>query len=78
MPHVQTKKLFCIDQKSMERYCIDGFKKSTRKSKDKSLRKKFTKSIEYSLDELPPMVDLRRWMTPVENQSRLKSWYVSK
>ena len=32
----------------------------------------------YKPDDLPPKADLRRWMTPVEDQSDLNSWCVSK
>ena len=32
----------------------------------------------YKPDDLPPKVDLRPWMTPVEDQSDLNSWYVLK
>ncbi len=78
MPHTQTKKMFLINRKTMERHCIGGFKKSTHKSTHKSLRQKFKKHIIYRPDDLPPKVDLRPWMTPVEDQSDLNSWCVPK
>jgi hypothetical protein len=62
----------------MKRYCIGGFKKSTHESTHKSLRKKFEKYTIYKPDELPAKVDLRPWMNPVEDQSEINAWYVSK
>lgn len=78
MPHVQTKKMFMVNRITLERNCMNGLKESTHKPKDKSLRKRFEKHVRYELDELPPKVDLRPWMTPIEDQSELNSWYVSK
>jgi hypothetical protein len=77
MPHIQTKKLFLVNRDNMKRYCIDGLKTSKQKSTHKSLRKKFTRHVLYRPDNLPPKVDMRPWMTPVENQSDLNSWYVN-
>jgi len=67
-----------INRTTMKSYCINGLKESKGKSTHKSLRKKFTRHIAYRLDELPPKVDMRPWMTPVEDQSDLNSWYVLK
>ena len=78
MPHIQTRKLFLINHKTMKRYCVRGLKSSTEKSTHKSLRKKFTRHTIYRPDELPPKIDLRSWMTPVEDQSDINSWYVLK
>ena len=61
----------------MKRHCIGGHKKATHKSSHKSLRKDFKKHAIYRPDELPPKVDLRKWMTAVEDQSDVNSWYVS-
>lgn len=41
-----------------------------------SLRKDFTQYIKYSPAQLPKGVDLRDWMTSVENQSSVNSWLV--
>lgn len=78
MPHIQTKKLFLINRTTLKSYCINGLKQSKRKSAHKSLRKKFTTHVALRFDELPPKVDMRPWMTPVEDQSNLNSWYVVK
>jgi hypothetical protein len=79
MPHIQTKKMFMVNRKTMERHSINGLKKSKHKSKHKSLRKKFAHHIVYHRpDELPPKVDLRPWMSPVEDQAELNSWCVLK
>jgi hypothetical protein len=79
MPHIQRVKLFLTDHQTMKRYCIGGLKRSTQKSKKKSLRKKFTRRHPiYRPDELPPKVDLRPWMTTIEDQSNINAWYVLK
>ncbi|CAF3295645.1 unnamed protein product [Rotaria sp. Silwood2] len=77
MPHVQIKKAFLVDRRTMDRHRVDGLKKSKYKSTDKSLRKHFTKGVMYGTKELPPKVDLRPWMTTVEQQKNLGSWYVA-
>jgi hypothetical protein len=38
------------------------------------LRKLFADHVIYNSDQLPPKVDLRANMTPVEDQSRIGSW----
>lgn len=76
MPHIQIKKMFLVNRRTGQRHRVGGLKKSDYKPKDKSLRKHFTKCIIYDTKELPPKVDLRPWMTPVEDQGRLGSWYV--
>ncbi len=38
------------------------------------LRQSFADHMLYSSDQLPPKVDLRANMTPVEDQSRIGSW----
>ena len=77
MPHIQTRKLFLVNHKIGKRRCVGGRLISDRRSDHKSLRKDFKRHIVYRPDELPPKVDLRRWMTPVEDQSSINAWYVS-
>ncbi|CAF1947150.1 unnamed protein product [Rotaria magnacalcarata] len=73
MPHLQTKKIFLTDRRTMERRRVDGLKKSDYKPEDKSLRRHFAKHVCYSRTELPPKVDLRPWMTSVKDQGKLGS-----
>lgn len=77
MPHRQIQKKFLTNRRTMERYSADGLKNSNHKPKDKSLRERFSKHIMYNRADLPPKVDLRPWMTPVKDQKKLGSWYVS-
>lgn len=77
MPHIQIKKTFAINHRTMKKYRIDGLQKSNYKSKDKTMRTHFSKRIMYTSAQLPPKVDLRPWMAPVQNQRKLASWYVT-
>jgi hypothetical protein len=38
------------------------------------LRESFADHVLYNSDQLPPKVDLRMNMTPVEDQSKIGSW----
>ena len=78
MPLAQVKKMFMVNKKTTKKYSINGLKKSEHKPKEKSLRKKFKEHMEYKIGTLPPKVDLRPWMTTVEDQSSMGSWYVSR
>ena len=53
---------------------LNGVLKSKRLPKSAALRQNFRDHTTFTRDELPPKVDLRPDMTPVENQSELGSW----
>jgi hypothetical protein len=61
------KKMFLVNRNNGLRHRIDGFKKSNYKSKDETLQRDFTKHVIYQTKDLPPKVDLRPWMTDVED-----------
>lgn len=56
---------------------LNGIVESHRLPRKEELRQLFSDHIVISPEQLPPKVDLRSFMTPVEDQSKLGSWYVS-
>ena len=74
MPHVQIKKVFLVNRATGQQHRIDGLKKSDHRSARKSLCRDFTKHVIYKTKDLPPKVDLRPWMTAVDDQASLGSW----
>ncbi|CAF1173762.1 unnamed protein product [Adineta ricciae] len=52
---------------------LNGIEPSHRMPHKEELRQAFSDSILYSPEQLPPKVDLRSYMTPVEDQSRIGS-----
>lgn len=53
---------------------LDGLIPSSRLPFKSQLCQFFRDHILYSPDQLPPKVDLRPEMTPVEDQSQIGSW----
>lgn len=53
---------------------LNGIKPSTRLPAKEELRQNFADHVQLSSDQLPPKVDLRPSMTPVEDQSKIGSW----
>ncbi|CAF4297134.1 unnamed protein product, partial [Rotaria sordida] len=56
-----------------KKFRLNGIKPSTRMPSKENLRQFFSDHVLYSTDQLPPKVDLRPDMTPVEDQSRIGS-----
>jgi hypothetical protein len=53
---------------------LNGIKPSTRLPNKDHLCQLFSDITKLSSDQLPPKVDLRPKMSPVEDQSRIGSW----
>ncbi|CAF1440317.1 unnamed protein product [Adineta steineri] len=67
------KKTFLFSQKTNKRFRLNGIKESSQLPEKASLRKDFSNHIIYQPSQLPPKVDLRPWMTKVEDQSDANS-----
>ncbi len=70
------KKTFLHDRKINKRFRLNGDSESSRKPQKECLNKDFSKYVAYTASQLPPKVDLRPWMTKIEDQSDINSWYV--
>ncbi len=46
----------------------------TKGNKSMSVRRRHMRPWVFQLKCLPPCVDLRSWMTPVENQGQIETW----
>jgi len=46
----------------------------TKGDKLRSARRRQMRPLQFPLQPLPPYVDLRPWMTPVEDQGQMESW----
>jgi hypothetical protein len=53
---------------------LNGIRESSTLPDKQELRQSFSDHVLYSSDQLPPKVDLRSNMTPVEDQSKIGSW----
>ena len=53
---------------------LNGIQQSDNLPNKPQLCQSFSDHVMYSNDQLPPKVDLRPNMTPVEDQSRIGSW----
>jgi hypothetical protein len=53
---------------------LNGIRESDSLPNKPQLRKSFANHVIYEGDQLPPKVDLRPSMTPVEDQSKIGSW----
>jgi len=62
------------DKRTGNKYCIDGLANSLEKPESVSIRKDFSDCMTLQEDQLPPKVDLRSKMTPVEDQRQIPSW----
>ncbi len=64
-----------LSNRNTQRKCrLNGIVPSKRKPHKAKLRKQFSDHILLSHRQLPPKVDLRFEMTPVEDQSNISSW----
>ena len=58
-----------------KRFCrLNGIVESEELPQKPQLCQSFADHVLYSSDQLPPKVDLRPQMTPVEDQSKIGSW----
>jgi hypothetical protein len=67
-------KTFLINKINSKKFRLNGLVPSSRLPKKRQLCQSFRDHILYSPQQLPPKVDLRSDMTPVENQSQIGSW----
>ena len=70
MPRVS----YLFNQITHKRYRLNGIKISNRLPHKEFLKHLFADHVQFNDDELPPKVDLRPEMTPVEDQSTVGSW----
>ena len=66
--------IYLFNRKNDTKCRLNGIEPSTRMPNKEQLCELFANHKVLSIDELPPKVDLRPDMTPVENQSRIGSW----
>ena len=64
------------DRKTGQRFRLNGDQETCHMPEKECLRKDFTQYVKYTQSQLPPKVDLRPWMTDIENQSSISSWLV--
>ncbi len=67
-------KTYLTNQTNSQKFRVNGLLPSSRLPHKRHLCQTFRDRIIYSAEELPPKVDLRSAMTPVENQSQIGSW----
>jgi hypothetical protein len=67
-------KNFLINKVNNQRFRINGIVRSNRLPRKKQLCQAFSQHRLYAAEQLPPKVDLRPDMTPVEDQSQIGSW----
>jgi hypothetical protein len=67
-------KTFLINKFKRRRFRLNGLIRSSRLPNKVQLRQRFSNHVRYRPEQLPPKVDLRPDMTPVEDQSRMGSW----
>ena len=65
---------FLRNKFNFRKYRIDGLIPSTRLPNKRRLCQNFHNHVRYTAQQLPPKVDLRSDMTPVEDQSAIGSW----
>lgn len=65
---------FLMNRYKNRKFRLDGIFPSIYLPSKQCLCQAFSDNLIYNADELPPKVDLRQDMTPVEDQSRLGSW----
>lgn len=63
---------YLVNQETGSRFRLGGFIPS----REESDLPKFAASRQYAASQLPPQVDLRQLMTPVEHQLQTNSWFV--
>ncbi len=67
-------KTYLINKIINQKFQLNGIVPSNRLPHKHRLRQNFGEHVIYSPDQLPPKVDLRPEMTPVEDQSQIGSW----
>jgi len=67
-------KSYLINKILDRKFRVNGIVPSTRLPHKHHLRQSFDQHRIYSDDQLPPKVDLRPEMPPVEDQSQIGSW----
>ncbi len=65
---------FLVNETKNKKYRINGALRSTRLPNKAKLCQAFSDHLIYSAKQLPRKVDLRPYMTPVEDQSQIGSW----
>lgn len=65
---------FLANKADNKKFRFDGLQPSRRLPKKRELCQKFHHHKVYGHGQLPPKVDLRPDMTPVEYQSKIGSW----
>jgi hypothetical protein len=65
---------FLTDKKTKSKWRLNGVLPSKRLPQKAKLQKKFGSYRLFSQPQLPPKVDLRFAMTPIEDQSSVGSW----
>jgi hypothetical protein len=68
------KRTYLIDRHTKAKYRIDGLLPSDSTSEEACCGQNFSDHIVLGSAQLPPKVDLRSKMTPVEDQSGTNSW----
>ena len=69
-----SRRTYLVDTKTHTKSRLNGVQPSTRLPQKAKLQQDFTAHMRFSAPQLPPKVDLRSEMTPVENQSSVGSW----
>jgi hypothetical protein len=67
-------KTYLKNKVNSKKYRLNGLVPSSRLPNKRHLCKTFADHIVLRAEQLPPKVDLRSDMTPVENQSTIGSW----
>jgi hypothetical protein len=67
-------KTYLINKINNSKFRLNGIIPSKRLPHKQRLCQAFCEHVLYTPDQLPPKVDLRSDMTPVEDQSRIGSW----
>ena len=67
-------KAFLISERSSRKYRLNGVIPSSHLPTKSELCQSFRDHMIYQAEQLPPKVDLRSDMTPVEDQSLVASW----
>jgi hypothetical protein len=65
---------YCSRKLSIQKSRLSQILPSTYLSNTKRLSRVFRQYVHNKADQLPPKVDLRPHMTPVEDQSQIGSW----
>ena len=67
-------KTYLVDKIDARRFRLNGILPSSHRPFKQQLAQLFRDHLVYNANQLPHKVDLRRTMTPVEDQSKIGSW----